>query len=133
MGPPTADDHIARGMLYGFMPGSGRYVETFRFRPRPDELSAYDHFGIALSMFDQRVAVAASDVATPMEPPEAFVFTYTRATSGLIPLGIARGVLYTEDVSIANNLLLVGSPLDSFCFDGLCIGAAHVFNLSQFE
>ena len=133
LGPPTSDDHIARGMLYGFTPGTGPYVETFRLRPRPDELSVYDHFGIAISMFDQRIAIAASDVATPMEPPEAFVLTYTRAASGLIPLGIARGVLYTEDVSIANNLLLVGSPLDSFCFDGQCIGAANVFNLSLFE
>jgi FG-GAP repeat len=134
IGLPTPDDHIARGMLYGFMPGASQYVETFRFRPRPDELARYDRYGIAVAMFDQRVAVAASRVDIPMQPADAFLLTYSRATSGLIPLGIAggAGVLLTADISIANNLLLVGSPFDSFCFDNQCIGKAHLFNLRFF-
>ena len=69
-----------------------------------------------------------------MQPPDAFLFIYSRATSGLIPLGIAggAGVLLTADISIANNLLLVGSPFDFFCFDNQCIGEAHLFNLRFF-
>ena len=131
IGLPTPDGHVARGMLYGFMPGTGRYIESFRFRPRPDEQFSYNRFGIAISMFGERVAVAGSGIDVPMQPPEALVFTYTRTTSALVALGIAGGPWYTEDVSIANNLLLVGSPFDFFCFEG-CIGKANLFNLSLF-
>jgi hypothetical protein len=130
LGPPTTDDHIAAGMLYGFVPGTGRYVEAFRSRPTPDELLAYDGYGKSIAMFGERVVISAAEPAIPMQTQRDFVFAYTRTATALTPLAFISIGLYDVDLSMSNNLLLIGSPFDDACRVEGCIGAAHIVNLS---
>lgn len=135
VGPNTDDGHVAQGAVYGFLPTAGQYVETFKLRPRPDELFDYREFGDQIAMFDKRIAVAANgqmpfgDHAAP-----AFIFTYSRSGNNVTPLGLAMPGLETATTSIwiANNWLLVGSPFKDCGPDG-CPGQANVFDLFRFE
>lgn len=132
VGPFTPDGHVAEGAVYGFLPSVGRYVETFRLRPRIDEVFRFEGFGRDIAMFDTRVAVIASEVNNQTgDAPEAIVFTYTRSGSAVTALGTARDVPFSTSVSIANNLLLVGSPFENPCAPNGCAGEANIFNLSR--
>jgi hypothetical protein len=130
IGPPTSDDHIASGAVYGFVPVNGQFVETFKLRPRPDELFAYDDFGETLAMFGDHIAVGAHDIDTDSHAPPAFVLTYSRNGNVVVPLGLAAPVFetLTTSIAIANNWLLIGSPFDE-CSSFGCIGAANIFDL----
>lgn len=72
------------GAAYGFILDRGVYVETFKLKPRPDEIREYFFFGQRVAMFDQRVVVAAE----PYESSDGIyhgtaVFTYTRTGSSV--------------------------------------------------
>ena len=132
VGPFTPDGHVAEGAVYGFLPGAGQYVETFRLRPRLDEMFRFESFGKDIAMFDTRVAVASSEVNNQTgDAPAAIVFTYTRSGSAVTALGTAREIPYTTSLSIANNLLLIGSPFENQCAPAGCAGEANIFNLSR--
>lgn len=82
-------------------------------------------------MFDTRIAVAASEVNNQTGDAPAIVFTYTRSGSAVTALGTARDVPFSTSVSIADNLLLVGSPFENQCAPGGCAGKANVFDLRR--
>ena len=132
-GSPTADDHIAGGAAYGFVPVGGSFVETFKLRPRPDENFEYVEFGRQIEMFDKRIVVAAVNSETNRER-SAYVHTYARAGSTVTPVGLARGFLETGSIGLANQWLLTGSPLTQLCGSApqACIGQANVFDLNRF-
>jgi hypothetical protein len=120
------------GAVYGFLPGVGRYFESFKLQPRADEHGSYLDFGYKISMFGERIAVAA------VEPygregifPRGFVYTYTRDGSSLLPRGVVDSHFVASSIRVVNNVLLVGSPVERTCPSG-CIGAAHLYNLNQF-
>jgi hypothetical protein len=132
IGPFTPDGHVAEGAVYGFLPGSGRYVESLRLRPRSDEMFRYSTFGKDIAMFDTRVAIAASEPTNLTgDAPAAIVFTYTRSGAAVIALASVRGVPYTTSLSIANNLLLIGSPFENQCAPAGCAGSASVVDLTR--
>jgi hypothetical protein len=133
IGPPTSDDHIASGAVYGFVPVNGYFVETFKLRPRPDELFRYDGFGEKLAMFGSRIAVSAHDIQADSHAPQAFVLTYSRSGNAVVPVGLAAPVGETaaNSIAIANNWLLIGSPFSGCGFFG-CIGEANIFDLLHF-
>jgi hypothetical protein len=128
--PQTPDGHAASGAAYGFVPAAGSFVESFKLRPRPDENFAYTEFGTQIEMFDKRIVVAAftSDLFTTRN---GYVHSYSRDGSTVTALGLATGFLESASLGLANQWLLVGSPLDFQCHNtGICIGEANVFNLN---
>lgn len=126
-------EHI--GMVYGFVPGSqGKYVEVFQLS-QPDEWPA-TRFGISIAMFGTRFAVGASEFSDDggETPDRAFVATYSRDGSVVRPLGFVQRSTVPTSIAIANNVMLVGSPLTGFCVWGTdCIGEANLYDLSRFE
>jgi len=133
LGPPTPDGHIAGGAAYGFVPAAGVFVETFKLRPRPDENADYAEFGRQVEMFDKRIVVAAVSSDFTRER-NAYVHTYARDGSTVTPVGLAAGFLDTHSIALANQWLLVGSPLTFSCGSAAiaCIGTAPVFDLNRF-
>jgi hypothetical protein len=123
---PGVDPEQANGAVYGFLGGSSGYLESFRLLPRGNL------FGHTIAMFGDRIAVAGADMPAGI-PDTGFVWTYTREGSSLIPLGLALTGPNTS-ISIANNLLLVGSPYFYECYTVMmgCTGSAHLFNLNRF-
>jgi len=132
-GPPTADDHIAGGAAYGFVPVGGSFVETFKLRPRPDENFEYVEFGRQIEMFDTRIVVAAVNSETNRERG-GYVHTYARDGSTVTPVGLATGFLETGSIGLANRWLLAGSHFTQLCGSApqACIGQANVFDLNRF-
>ncbi|HKS57514.1 MAG TPA: hypothetical protein VJS12_19610 [Steroidobacteraceae bacterium] len=132
--PPTSDGHIAGGAVYGFVPASGAFLETFRLRPRPDENPDYVAFGWDVAMFNKRIVVGATK-SSFFGVKQGYVHTYTRDGSNVTALGLASGFLEPESNSLglANQWLLVGSPYSSGCnSSGACIGNASVVDLTKF-
>jgi hypothetical protein len=120
------------GTVYGFLPGVGRYVESFKVQPRADEHGPYLHFGYRISMFGERIAVAAVEPYGPEGIfPRGFVYTYTRDGSSLLPRGVVDSHFVASSIRVVNNLLLVGSPVEATCSSD-CIGAAHLYHLNLF-
>jgi FG-GAP repeat len=130
--PPTPDDHVAGGAAYGFVPVAGSFVETFKLRPRPDENFEYVEFGTQVEMFDRRIVVAAFGSQIDITRG-GFVHTYSRDGSTVTALGLARGFLESASLGLANQWLLVGSPLHFQCHNSdFCIGEANLFDLNRF-
>jgi hypothetical protein len=130
---PLPDDYLrVSGVVYGFLPGATRYVEAFKLEQRLDEFSAYQ-FGQSIAMRNDRIAVGASeefDFIFRESGLPGFVLTYSRDGSIVRPLGIASG---GASVDIANNVLLIGSPLSGYCpFQDSCAGAAALLDLNRF-
>jgi hypothetical protein len=130
--PQTPDGHAAGGAVYGFVPVNGTFVETFKLRPRPDENFDYLDFGTQIAMFDKRIVVAAFN-SVSLITRSGYVHSYSRNGSIVTPLGLATGFLESNSIALANQWLLVGSPLNFQCHNtGICIGEANVFDLSRF-
>lgn len=123
------------GLVYGFVPGGqGKYVEAFQLS-QPDEWPA-TRFGLSIAMFGTRFAVGAAefDDDSGETPDRAFVATYLRDGSVVRPLGFVQNSTVPTSIGIANNVMLVGSPLTGFCVWGTdCIGEANLYDLSRFE
>lgn len=68
IGNPTPDGHVAQGAVYAFVPAAGRYVETLKLRPRPDELFSYRRFGEQIAMFGKFIAIASHDEFSQDQP-----------------------------------------------------------------
>jgi hypothetical protein len=123
------------GIVFGFVPGTGQYVQTFELssQARSDQLE----FGSAIAMFGNRVAVSTTRINFSDGEASAQVITYSRNGSSLQPLGTTgfdHGT-FPASVALANNVLLVGSPLDRACnFFGIgCVGEANLFDLNHFQ
>ena len=132
---PLPDDYLrVSGVVYGFVPGGNKYVEAFKLEQRLDEFSAYQ-FGQSIAMRNDRIAVGASDEFDFIFNEQGlggFVLTYSRDGSIVRPLGIARA-LTPVTVSIANNVLLIGTPFSGYCpFQDSCAGAAALMDLNRF-
>jgi len=135
--PPPDDFLRVSGVVYGFVAGQTRYVEAFKLEQRLDEFGVY-RFGHSIAMRNDRIAVGASD-------PFDFIFnedglgtsvlTYSRDGSIVRPLGIVdpnRRLKAPVSVAIANNVLLIGSPLSGHCpFQDACAGRAWLTDLSR--
>jgi len=128
----TPDGHAAQGAVYGFVPVNGHYVETFKLRPRPDELFQYERFGHDLAMFGGHIAVATSAPAE-FRPVQAYAVTYARTGTVVLPEGIAANFQHAPlALAIANNLLLVGSrTVRCDPFGDPCIGQALLYDLNR--
>lgn len=128
----AGDEQATGGAVYGFLPGTGRYVESFKLQPRADEHGSYLDFGYRISMFGERIAVAAVEPYGPESIfPRGFVYTYTRDGSSLLPRGVVDSHFVASSIRVVNSVLFVGSPVEATCPFG-CVGAAHVYNLSRF-
>jgi hypothetical protein len=131
-GPDTSDGHVAGGAVYGFLPRDGRYLESFKLRPRPDERFAYVGFGAHIAMFGSRIAIAAAEPNSGVSQFQSgFVFTYTRDGSSVLARGVADGQLEIIAVGLANNWLLVGAQADATCPLG-CSGRALIYDVNRF-
>jgi hypothetical protein len=133
--PDTPDGHVAEGTVFGFLQVAGRYVESFKLRPRPDERFEYQEFGSAIAMFGQRIAISATGPGLVISAfPDGLVFTYTRDGSSVIARGLAAedGQFVITALGLANNWLLVGANDDFTCPFG-CIGAAHIYDVNRFR
>lgn len=132
---PGADPEVESvGLVYGFVRVEGKYVEAFQLS-QPDEWPA-TRFGQSIAMFGTRFAVGASEFDDDggESPDRAFVATYSRDGSIVRPLGFVQHSTVPTSISIANNVMLVGSPLTGFCPWGSdCIGEANLYDLSRFE
>jgi hypothetical protein len=130
------NDESSSGIVFGFVPGAGQYVQTFELSSQVR--SGQLEFGSALAMFGNRIAISASEFnANPDIEPAVQVLTYSRTGSSVQALGTTG---FTEgrfpaSVAIANNVLLAGSPLDRACmFFGVgCVGEANLFDLNHFQ
>jgi hypothetical protein len=135
--PPGLDpdlDFPLRGVVYGFLPGTTQYLESFQLYQTRDGLPFQD-FGSSIAMFDKRIAVGGSEFSQDGEVEgRALVATYTRDGSSVLPLGFVSHDTTAVSVAIANNLLLVGSPFTGAClFAGSCVGRANLYHLNRFE
>jgi hypothetical protein len=132
--PPGNPEFPLRGVVYGFLPGTTRYLESFQLYQPPDGLPFQD-FGTSIAMFDKRIAVGGSEFSQDSEVEgRALVATYTREGSSVLPLGFVSRETTAVSVAIANNLLLVGSPFTGAClFAGSCVGRANLYHLNRFE
>jgi hypothetical protein len=130
--PPELDPERQSGVVYGFLPGTTQYLESFRLHP-PEGLEAFE-FGLSIAMFDKYIAVGAARLVEFFDPGDAVVSTYSRDGSSVLPLGIVPRTPNSTSISIANNLLLVGSPYDGGeCTDrGDCRGQANLYHLNRF-
>ena len=142
VGAPSADStgslEEPSGAAYVFVPNAaGRWVETLKLQPRPDEIEQFKRFGEGIAMFDKHIAIAseggffeAGDVGNPV-----FAFTYTRSEWSVTSRGVAVAPHTTiqgapPSVALANNWILLGYPCstESFCF-----GGAAVFDFNRFQ
>lgn len=133
--PPTSDGHYAGGAVYGYVPVSGTFVETFKLRPRPDENPQYLSFGSEVAMFDKRIVVSATDEPSAAGLATGYVHTYRRDGSTVTALGLATGFFEAEhnSLGLANQWLLVGTPYETACVSfGDCIGSANLIDLTKF-
>jgi hypothetical protein len=133
--PDTPDGHVAEGAVFGFLPVAGRYVESFKLRPRPDEKFEYELFGSAIAMFGQRIAIAAKGPDLHISAfSDGYVFTYARDGSSVYARGIAAadGQFVVTAIGLANNWLLLGAHADFTCPFG-CIGNAHIYDVNRFR
>jgi hypothetical protein len=138
----VGNDQPIRGRVYGFLPGGTQYVESFQLSQllpfEPGGLPEVWTFGQSIAMFDTHIAVGGSVLEASSEfSPRMVVATFSRAGSSVQRVGTAMDLIGgTEPVSIsiANNLLLVGSPFggSSCIFQFECIGDARLFHLKQF-
>ena len=127
------------GAAYGFVADSGLYVETFKLRPRPDEIDRFAFFGRQVAMFGERIVVEAQHgylCTCGSQLNGSLAFTYTRAGSSVMARGVAglQGTFASTSLSLANQRLVVGEPCTS-TFDGGCLGGGRVqlYNLNVFE
>ena len=125
------------GAAYGFLAGSGVYIETFKLRPRQDEIGDFFFFGRQIAMFGERIVVEAQqNLSSDRQLNGSLAFTYTRAGSSVIPRGVAgaQGTFASTSLSLANQRLLVGEPCTS-TFSGGCPGSGRVqlYNLNVFQ
>jgi hypothetical protein len=131
-----------RGLVYGFLPGATQYLESFQLSQHgpdvePDGLPDAWPFGRSIAMFDEHIVIGGDRIEDDGETPGvALVATYRREGSSVIRVGS----LYPVDVgvvtvptsmSIANNLLLVGSPYGNCPFVAGCTGNATLFHLNR--
>jgi hypothetical protein len=129
-------DESSSGIVFGFVPGVGQYVQTLELSSQVR--SGQIQFGSAIAMFGNRIAVSAAEFTLDSDiEPAAQVLTYSRNGSAVQPLGatgFAHG-RFPASVAIANNVLLVGSPLDRACmfFNVGCVGEADLFDLNHFQ
>jgi FG-GAP repeat len=128
-----ADPNLpVRGVVYGFLAGTDRYVESFQLYP-PDSLP-FQNFGSSIAMFDKRIAVGGSELPAYETEGPFFVATYSREGSSVLPLGSVSRLRGNVSLSIVNNLLLIGAPFTGSClFAFECVGRAHLYHLNQFE
>lgn len=137
VGAPSApgddpDNDPFSGAAYGFTPGGGVYVETFKLRADDDE--THHSFGRHVAMFDQRIVVGAQQVLSSDSVLNGvLVFTYTRAGSSVMGRGVAQGIFASTSLSLANQRLLVGVPCTSST-PGFCAeGKVDLYNLTVSE
>jgi hypothetical protein len=125
---------IGQGEVYAFLPGATQYVEAFRLRALVPPGRVWG-FGSTIAMFDGRIAVGYHENTffTEVET-RGSVETFSREGSSVLHLGTTHGFTFARSIAIANNMLLVGSPIDSTClFLGVgCVGVANLFNLNRF-
>ena len=125
------DPNRDSGAAYGFIASGGVYVETFKLKPRPDELSEYFIFGQHVAMSDQRVVVSAEAYESSDNIYQGTaVFTYTRAGSNVTARGLVLDSFASSSWSLANQRLVVGVPCRSLY---LCWGGATLYNLNVFQ
>lgn len=124
-----------RGAAYGFTPGGGIYVETFKLDARAGEFNDnHVFFGRQIAMFDQRIVIGAQRVLSSDSQLNGFVaFVYTRSGTTVTPRSIVVQHLASTSLSLANYRLLVGFPCDASAPAGFCPGRANLFNLNVFE
>jgi hypothetical protein len=129
-------DESSTGIVFGFVPGTRQYVQTFELSSQVR--SGQLEFGSAIAMFGNRIAISSSEFTLNSDvEPYARILTYSRTGSSLQPLGVTgrEHGQFPASVAIANNVLLVGSPLDRACmFFGVgCVGEANLFDLNHFQ
>ena len=133
-GTPTPDFHIARGAVFGFLPGVSGYIESFKLRPRPDERFEYEDFGSEIAMSGARIAVTAigpRPQATLF--PKGLAFTYTRNGSSVLALGITSRQGQVTAMGLSNNALLIGAYFDTTTCRWLCERVARIYDDNLFE
>jgi hypothetical protein len=127
------EENAAGGAAYGFLPVGGRYLESFKLRPRPDELPQYQEFGYQIAMFGRFIAIAAVEpYGAISEYSEGFVVTYDRDGTSVTSRGVAAAHLASSSLALANNMLLVGDPGDRRCTVG-CPGQATFYDIARFR
>jgi hypothetical protein len=137
--PGEEPGSFTSGAVIGFLPGATRYLESFRLYPEsaalPPSSGRYWEFGIAIAMFGNRIAVAATEGGVCDCIPPAIITTYSRDGSSVLPLGHVRDLSpVTRSIAIFNNLLLAGAPRDEGSdVTAFSIGSARLYHLNQFE
>jgi uncharacterized membrane protein len=127
-GEPVLDDHIAGGAAHVFVPVAGRYVETLRLRPRPDERIQYMDFGHRIAMFDGNIVIGAVQPYGAAEvAPGGFTFTYRREGSSVTPRGIAAGHPVAYSIGLFHNLVLIGAAASR----GSRSGSARIYDVNR--
>jgi FG-GAP repeat len=133
-GPPTSDDHVAGGAVFGFLPGVSGYIESFKLRPRPDERFEYEQFGSEIAMSGVRIAVKATGFRAPVTlTPDGLVFTYTRNGSSVLARGITSRQAEISAMDLSNNALLIGAIIESTVCRFVCIRTARIYDDNLFE
>jgi hypothetical protein len=134
--PGAELDDFVYGAVYGFVPGDGHYVESFKLYPPLDRSLDTSAFGSSIAMFGERFAVAGNhSVWFPEMSSPGVIHTYLRVGSGAVPLGaIPVWEGQRASIGIANNQLIVGTPYGGGCmFEPDCSGEAEVYDLSRLE
>jgi hypothetical protein len=132
--PPTPDDHVAGGAVFGFLPAVSGYIESFKLRPRPDERFEYEEFGSEIAMSGARIAVKAIGSRPPVRiTPDGLVFTYTRNGSSVLARGITSRQAEISAMGLSNNALLIGAVVDATVCRFVCVRTARIYDNNLFE
>jgi hypothetical protein len=127
------EENAAGGAAYGFLPVRGQYLESFKLRPRADELPQYQEFGYQIAMFGRFITIAAVEPYGAISAfTRGFVLTYDRDGTSVTARGIAAGHLVSSSLALANNILVVGDPGDFRCIFG-CPGQVTFYDIARFS
>lgn len=131
---PDDSSSSGTGAVYGFTPGGGVYVETFKLKPGPDDIDQYRFFGYMIAMFDGRIVIGAQHhFSSEPNLNGTLALTYTRAGSSVMTRGVAGvGDFSSTSLSLANQRLLVGTPCTSTFTGCAGSGRASLYNLNVF-
>jgi FG-GAP repeat protein len=136
---PGGEAFDTMGAVVGFLPGTGRYVESFQLYPDsaalPPDSGPYWVFGTTIAMFGDRIAVGATQGGVCDCIPPAIITTYSREGSSVLPLGHVHDLsARARSIAIANYVLLTGAPRDIGSDDlQFSVGSAHLYHLNLFE
>jgi hypothetical protein len=118
------------GAAYVFSQSNGTYVQTDVLHPGPNEHPDYQDYGGFVRLSRDRLVVGAHEESIiPMGCCETLAFTYTRESSNVQPLGLARQMPNAWNMATDGQQLIVAGDTGREFW----VGYAKVYDIRHVE